>query len=101
MSTCDESNSLTLQAQAEREMSAYLKAAAVLTGPDGRHRAAGAWLRAMESLHWPNEDYRKFFRSVSILAISQLVECRFGKRAASKRGNRDRTGWLPILQTAH
>jgi len=101
VSTCDELNSKNLEAQADCEMAAFLKAATELLGASGRHRAADTWRQTMESLDWPEEDYRKFFRFVSILAISQLVECRFGKKAASKRGNRDRTGWLPILQTAH
>ena len=59
--------------QAEREMTAFLHATAELFGEDGASPASEAWLHAMESLDWPCENHEKFFRRVSILAISQLM----------------------------
>jgi hypothetical protein len=59
--------------QAEREMTAFLHATAEVFGRDGAPPAGEAWLRTMESLDWPCENHEKFFRRVSILAISQLT----------------------------
>jgi len=59
--------------QAECEMAAFLKATTDLVGDRGLLRAGDAWIRAMESLEWPNQNYDKFFRRVTILAISRLL----------------------------
>ena len=62
-----------IKKQAECEMAAFLKATADLVGHRGLLRAGDAWIRAMESLEWPNQNYDKFFRRVTILAISRLL----------------------------
>ncbi len=55
------------------KMAAFLKAMADLVGHRGLLRAGDAWIRAMESLEWPSHNYEKFFRRVTILAISRLL----------------------------
>ena len=62
-----------IKKQAEWEMAAFLKATADLVGHRGLLRAGDDWIRAMESLEWPNHNYDKFFRRVTILAISRLL----------------------------
>ena len=62
-----------IKKHAECEMAAFLKAAADLVGHRGLLRAGDAWIRAMESLEWPNQNYDKFFRRVAILVISRLL----------------------------
>jgi hypothetical protein len=62
-----------IKRQAGCEMAAFLKATADLVGDRGLLRAGDAWIRAMESLEWPNQNYYKFFRRVTILAISRLL----------------------------
>ena len=62
-----------IKKQAEREMAAYLKATANLVGDRGLLRVGDAWIRAMESLEWPSQNYKPFFRRVTILAISRLL----------------------------
>ena len=59
--------------QAECEMAAFLKATTDLVGRNGLLQAGNAWILAMESLDWPNENHEKFFRRVTILAISRLL----------------------------
>jgi len=62
-----------IKKQAECEMSAFLKATADLVHDRGLLRAGEAWIRAMESLEWPDQSYDRFFRRVTILAISRLL----------------------------
>jgi len=62
-----------IKKQAECEMAAFLKATADLVDDRGLLRAGEAWIRAMESLEWPNKNYDKFFRRVTILAIVRLL----------------------------
>lgn len=62
-----------IKKQAECEMAAFLKATADLVGHRGLLRAGDAWIRAMESLEWPSQNYKTFFRRVTILAISRLL----------------------------
>jgi hypothetical protein len=62
-----------IKKQAECEMAAFLKATVDLVGHRGLSRAGEAWIRAMESLEWPNKNYDKFFRRVTILAIFRLL----------------------------
>ncbi len=73
MSNCDEDNPLYLLNQAECEIAAYLKATAEVLRTSGHRLDADAWLCAMETLSWPDDNFKKFFRSVSIRAISQIV----------------------------
>ena len=62
-----------IKKQAECEMAAFLKATADLVGHRCLLRAGEAWIRAMESLEWPSQNYDKFFRRVTILAIFGLL----------------------------
>jgi hypothetical protein len=62
-----------IKKQAECEMAAFLEATTDLVGHRGLLRAGDTWIRAMESLEWPNQSYDKFFRRVTILAISRLL----------------------------
>jgi hypothetical protein len=63
----------TAKILAEHELVAFLLATRKLAGNGGLVRAVEAWLHAMNCLDWPAEDHEKFFRRVSILAISELV----------------------------
>ncbi len=49
-----------IKKQAECEMAAFLKGTADLVDDRGLLRAGEAWIRAMESLEWPNQNYDKF-----------------------------------------
>ncbi len=62
-----------IKKQAECEMAAFLKATGDLVGHRGLLPAGDGWIRAMESLEWPSQNYEKFFRRVTILAISRLL----------------------------
>ena len=62
-----------IKKQAECEMSAFLKATADLVHDRGLLRAGEAWIRAMESLEWPDQSYDRFFRRVTILASFRLL----------------------------
>jgi hypothetical protein len=62
-----------IKKQAECEMAAFLKATADLMCHRGLLRAGDGWIRAMESLDWPSQNYEEFFRRVTILAISRLL----------------------------
>ena len=63
--------SVSIVTQAEREMAAFLRATTDSAGHT-LPRATDAWIRAIESLDWPEANHEKFFRSVTILAISHL-----------------------------
>jgi hypothetical protein len=60
--------------QAERELAAFLRAAATTLDACSIADASELWLRTMEHLEWSGEDVEKFLRGVSLLAIAQLVE---------------------------
>jgi len=66
-------SSLAMEAQAERELAAFLRAASEFAGHDVVGRAGDTWLQTMESIDCPDENHEKFFRRVTILAISQLL----------------------------
>ncbi len=68
-------SSLSMQAQAERELAAFLSAANEVSGQDNMQCASDTWLETMKSLDCPDEDYEKFFRRITILALSQLIAC--------------------------
>jgi hypothetical protein len=76
-----------LQLQAECEMGAFLEAAAEVLGLDDRWLAADAWLDAMESLRWSADDHQKFFRSVSVRAISQIAALSSPATASATRSS--------------
>jgi len=101
MFKCGEANSLNLRQQAEWEMSAFLKATAEILGPHSRSLAADAWLRAFESLSWPASDHRKFFRRVSIQAISQIASNTTSHISLTNPRGIDRTYWLSALQSGY
>jgi hypothetical protein len=98
---CDGANSLNIEGHAEWEMAAFLKATTELLGPSGRLQAADAWFHAMESLNWPNDNHQKFFRSVSIRAISTLLADSSTNVNDAKPGNNQSAAWMPALQAAH
>jgi len=97
----DDANSLNIEGHAECEMAAFLKATAEVLGPSGRLRAADAWFHAMESLNWPNNNHQKFFRSVSIRAISKLLADSNPSASDAKPENNESAALMPALQTAH
>ena len=66
-------SSLAMEAQAERELAAFLRAASELADHDNIRRAGDTWLQTMEFVDCPDEDHEKFFRRVTILAIFQLL----------------------------
>ena len=91
MSKCDDANSLVLQLQAECEVAAFLEAAAELPGACDRFLAADTWLREMDSLSWPANNHKEFFRTVSIRAISQIAANSYSALSpANPKGNRER-----------
>jgi len=65
--------SLHMSSLAEREMAAFLGAMGDVAVQISMRRAGDAWLHVMESLGCPDENLQKFFRRVTILAISQLL----------------------------
>ena len=73
MFECNDASLLAVQARAERELAAFLRAASEVPGQNNMPRAGDAWLQAMETLDCPDDD-EKFFRRVTILAIAQLIE---------------------------
>ena len=101
MFNCNDANSLSIEGHAECEMAAFLKATAEVLGPSGRLRAADAWFHAMESLNWPNNNHQKFFRSVSIRAISKLLADSNPSASDAKPENNESAALMPALQTAH
>jgi hypothetical protein len=101
MTNCDDANPLNLRRQAEWEMAAFLMATADVLGPNSRWLAADAWLRAMESLGWPEDNHQKFFRRVSIQAASQIVSSAYPNIRIVKPGGSEAAYWLPALQTGH
>ncbi len=64
---------LTMQARAERELAAFLRAISEMPDQNNMPRASDAWLQTMESLDCPVENYELFFRRVTIRTISQLI----------------------------
>ena len=98
MFKCGEANTLNLRQQAEWEMAAFLKATAEILGPHSRSLAADAWLRAYESLSWPASDHRKFFRRVSIQAISQIASSTTSHISLASARAMDETCLIPALQ---
>jgi hypothetical protein len=65
---------LHITRKAERELAAFLSAAAVSLDAHSVARASDLWLHTMEHLEWSGGDVEKFLRGVSVLAIAQLVE---------------------------
>lgn len=66
--------SLNITRKAERELSAFLCAAANNLDTASVARASELWLHTMEHLEWSGGDAEAFFRGVSVRAIAQLVE---------------------------
>jgi hypothetical protein len=92
--------SLGITIHAEREMSSFMKAVTVVVGQSGPLRAGEVWLHAMGTLDWPEEDHEKFFRRVSILAISRLLTNSEAESADEMHGATQRLSWLPTLRPA-
>ena len=69
----DQSALQKLERQAEREMTAFLRATAEEFGGERSCQAGDLWLHAMHSLTWPPDNHERFFRRVTILAMSQLL----------------------------
>ncbi len=101
MVNCDDAKQLNLRLQAEWEMAAFLKAATEILGPDSRWLAAHAWLGAMDSLTWHEDNHQKFFRRVSIQAISQIVSSAHSKIRIVKPADNLAAYLLPPLQGVH
>lgn len=79
-------SSLTMEDQAERELAAFLRAASEFAGHDDVSRAGDTWLQTMETIDCPDENHEKFFRRVTILAISQLLANSDAPARAEKPG---------------
>jgi hypothetical protein len=79
-------------------MAAFLNAAAEVLGTGGRRVGAEAWFDALESLSWPKDNFQKFFRVVSIRAISQIVAGTGTKKGMATPSAIDGIGRLPELQ---
>jgi hypothetical protein len=65
---------ITIFDEAERELAAFLCAITDVVGRNGLTRASEFWIQVMENLDWPDENFEKFFRVVSIRAAAQLAE---------------------------
>jgi hypothetical protein len=60
---------------AEHELAAFLCAVTTVIGFNALARASDLWLQVMKNSDWPaNENFEKFFRSVTIRAAAQLEE---------------------------
>jgi len=62
----------SMETMAEREMSAFLRAAGDVAGQNSTW-AGAVWLHSLELLECPDGNLEKFFRRVTILAISLLL----------------------------
>ena len=82
-----------IQEQAEFELAAFLKAATDVIGQSVLSRAGDTWLQVMETLDWPEEDYERFFRKVTGLAISQLLRNSENEATHEKRRHARPTDW--------
>jgi hypothetical protein len=100
MAEYEVTHSLNIKRQAEREMAAFLKAVKGAVGQGGLLQAGDVWLRAMESLDWPDVDHKRFFRRVSVIAISQLLASSNANMRDEKREKPHGANWLPVLRTA-
>lgn len=59
---------------AERELSAFLLAAADLVDLDSIPQAGDLWISAMEDAGCPGANLEKFFRTITIRAVAQLTK---------------------------
>jgi hypothetical protein len=82
-------------------MASFLKAATEILGPDSRWLAADAWLRAMDSLSWPEDNHHKFFCRVSIQAVSQIISSVHPNIRFVNPGGSETAYLLPALQSGH
>jgi hypothetical protein len=73
MPTAQEASSVGMTNQAEHELAAFL--CAVTNGGDPRSllRAGEIWITTMKSLEWTCEHPKKFFRTVTVHAVAQLL----------------------------
>ena len=99
MPNWNDEDCLTLQRQAECEVAAFLKAASAVVGLGGCCLSADAWLCTMESLSWPTDNHQKFFRRVSIKAISQIVANSHTKIRNTGRTDGERIQTSPALHS--
>jgi hypothetical protein len=77
-----------IERQAEREMTAFLRATAEDFGSERSRQAGDSWLHAMHSLAWPRDNHERFFRRVTILAMSQLLHGMDGGSSSALSGVR-------------
>jgi hypothetical protein len=66
--------SINITRKAERELAAFLGAAANNLDAGGVAQASELWLQTMEHLDWHCGEPEKFFRLVTIQAIAQLAQ---------------------------
>jgi hypothetical protein len=59
--------------EAQRELTAFLRASVDVVGTSGIRRASDVWIEAMQGLDCPDNEFKKFFRKVTICAAGQLA----------------------------
>jgi hypothetical protein len=65
--------SVSIMDYAEHELAAFRRAAIDAVGWGRLAYATDIWIRTLESLDCPDEDFEKFFRSVTIQTAAQLA----------------------------
>ena len=65
-------SSVSIITQAENELAAFRQAAIDVVGQGSLAHATDIWIRTLESLDCPEEDFEKFFRSVTVRTAAQL-----------------------------
>jgi len=58
--------------QAARELAAFLWATSDVVGHGSFLRASDIWINTMESFIWPDGNFEKFFRNITVQATAQF-----------------------------
>jgi len=66
--------SAVLISEAEREFSAFLSAAAQVSGPHSVAKAAEHWLQAFDGMHLPRKASSECFRGITVSAVISLSQ---------------------------
>lgn len=66
-------SSASIMNHAEQELAAFRRAAIDTVGQGSLAHATDIWIRTLESLDCPEEDFEKFFRSVTVRTAAQLT----------------------------
>lgn len=73
MTATSDVSSASLVNYAEHELAAFRRAAIDIVGRGSLAYATDIWIRTLESLDCPDEDFERFFRSITIRTAAQLT----------------------------